>query len=113
MDDTILNELIRLEREGGEALLATIIEARGSTPRGVGTRMLILPRGRIFGTIGGGSMERRVVEKVLELLKEEIRPKPTSLTLDLGSEALEEEMVCGGTLVLFLQPLSFKGFGDR
>lgn len=113
MDDAILNELIRLEREGGEALLTTIVEARGSTPRGVGTRMLTLPTGRIFGTIGGGSMERGVIEKALELLKEEIRPMPTSLTLDLSSEALEEGMICGGSLVLFLQPLSFKGFGNR
>ena len=48
--------------------LATLIRVRGSSPRHVGARMLIWPDGRIIGTIGGGTLEWRVVEHAQEAL---------------------------------------------
>ncbi len=42
--------------------LASIINIRGSSPRHNGARMLVWPDGRIVGTIGGGTMEYRVIE---------------------------------------------------
>lgn len=37
--------------------LVTIIETQGSTPREAGARMIVLPSGAFFGTIGGGALE--------------------------------------------------------
>ena len=34
-------------------VLATIIDRKGSAPRGIGTKMLVLPDGVCVGTIGG------------------------------------------------------------
>jgi xanthine dehydrogenase accessory factor len=45
-----------LQRERRLALV-TIVETRGSTPRESGARMLVLPGGAFFGTIGGGALE--------------------------------------------------------
>lgn len=50
--------------------LATLIRVRGSSPRHVGARMLIWPDGRIVGTIGGGTLEWRVVEHAQAALAE-------------------------------------------
>ncbi len=36
-------------------VLATIIDRKGSAPRGIGTKMLVLPDGVCVGTIGGGA----------------------------------------------------------
>jgi len=49
--------------------IATIVGTSGRTPRKDG-RMLVLPDGRTFGTVGGGNAEREVVSLALEAMKE-------------------------------------------
>lgn len=51
--DIIQNEI----RENRKVCYAFIINQEGSSPRGVGTSMIIKQDGSIFGTIGGGSVE--------------------------------------------------------
>jgi len=53
---------------GEPAALVTIVEKRGSTPRGVGTAMVVRLDGTQEGTIGGGSMEARARSDALTLL---------------------------------------------
>ena len=50
-----------LER-GERVCLATVVRVRGSAPRHDGARMLVWPDGKFKGTIGGGTLEWRVVE---------------------------------------------------
>lgn len=84
---------------GRRAALATVILAGGSTPRSAGARMLVLEDGSIVGTIGGGSVEHRVIALALEVL-ETGRPARFSahLTRDLG-------MCCGGKMEVYVEPL--------
>ena len=65
----LLQELQQALASGESAALATIVEKRGSTPRGVGTAMVVRLDGSQEGTIGGGSMEARVRSDALALLK--------------------------------------------
>ncbi|RLC55838.1 MAG: XdhC/CoxI family protein, partial [Chloroflexota bacterium] len=67
--------------ERGEAVaLATIVRVAGSTPRGVGTKMLIRADGATEGTIGGGELEARVVTAAREALRTG-EPRLVSFTL--------------------------------
>ena len=52
-------------------VLATIISRKGSAPRGVGTKMLILEDGTLIDTIGGGCAESDVITKALLMMREE------------------------------------------
>ncbi len=48
--------------ERGQAVaLATVVRVRGSAPRHDGARMLIWADGRIQGTVGGATLEQRVI----------------------------------------------------
>ena len=85
--------------------LATIISRRGSAPREIGTKMLVLPDGRCIGTLGGGCMESRVQHQCLRLLHESI-PQCRLIREDMtGNEAEEEGLVCGGTIRVFIETL--------
>ncbi|MFV0364637.1 MAG: XdhC family protein [Suipraeoptans sp.] len=81
-----------------EAILVTIIDFKGSTPREKGAKMWVSKLSGHQGTIGGGRMEYLAVNRALELLdskSSEIR------SYDLGiSEAAETGMVCGGSVKL-------------
>ncbi len=56
---------------GNTCCLATVVKARGSAPRHLGTRMLVLKNGDIISTIGGGTLEKRVIEDAIELMSED------------------------------------------
>ena len=86
------------------SVLATIIKLTGSGPRGAGTKFLILKDGSYVGTIGGGLLEARVLEAAKKVFATR---SPMSLSLNLmGKDVAETDMICGGDVDIFLEPLS-------
>jgi xanthine dehydrogenase accessory factor len=83
-------------------VLATIVRAKGSTPRGVGSRMAIEPGSGSVGTVGGGCGEAQVIEEAGEALAEgRARVVRVDLTADLYSWS---PAVCGGRFDVLLEP---------
>ena len=76
-------------------VIASITEIKGSTPREVGSQMLIEASGQFIGTIGGGNLEKLVIEKAQELLKTNVSQK---VQYPLSSKA---EQCCGGWVEVF------------
>ena len=64
------SRLLELLGEHRRIALATVVKAEGSTPRESGAKMMVLPDGSTFGTVGGGALERAVTEDSLRALKE-------------------------------------------
>lgn len=84
-------------------VLATIISRKGSAPRGVETKMLILEDGTLIDTIGGGCAESDVITKALLMMREE-KVRFQICMVDMTREAAEEEgMVCGGRIEVMLE----------
>lgn len=82
-------------------MLATIVRARGSTPRGVGSKMLVDPERGLTGTIGGGCGEAQVLETVREVLESGV---PRLVHVDLTEDLLSwSPAVCGGVFDVFLE----------
>ena len=112
----IWSEIGRLLAAHPRLALATIVARQGSAPRLAGTRMLVLPDGRTLGTVGGGRYEAECIQACQDLLKREnekmalCRPAQGSARGQLRHFSLQGvgdmDMVCGGSLVLLLEPLS-------
>jgi len=84
-------------------VLVTIVRRRGSVPRGVGAKMLVLEDGRCFGSIGGGCVEAEVRSQALLAIHE---GNPLLYHVDLTNDlAGEEGMACGGTIDAFIEPI--------
>lgn len=99
----VMASAIAAAAAGRPAVLATIIRARGSTPRGVGSRMLIDAEGGITGTIGGGCGEGAAIEAAAEVMR---TAEPTTLHIDLTEDLLSwSPAVCGGWFDVFLEPV--------
>ena len=89
-----------------KAVLATIIERKGSAPRSVGTKMLIREDGASLGTIGGGCAESRVFQKAFCMMRVPEQPAFTVCEVDMTAQEAEEEgMVCGGRIRVMLEAL--------
>ncbi len=102
------------EKEG--SVLATIISSSGSTPRGVGAKMLVKQDGTIQGSIGGGAVEFQSMKKAMELMEKKVSGiREYSLT---RNQAADIGMVCGGDITVLFQYISpenrpFFSFCDR
>ncbi len=79
----------------GKAAMATLVETRGSAPREAGARMVVQPDGGFTGTIGGGTLEWRVIAEAQRALAGAVLPG-----LYLASVALGPELgqCCGGRI---------------
>jgi xanthine dehydrogenase accessory factor len=101
----IFSRLAELESAGKEAVLITVVSARGSVPRHQGSKMLVFPDGSIEGTIGGGDMEHRVIEEALEALKDGgLRVRHYAFQDPLQGDV----GVCGGEIEVVIEPVKPK-----
>lgn len=99
----IYRELQALIDNGQNAVIATIVRTKGSTPREVGARMVIRNDGTFEGTVGGGCGEAEVWGEAMEVLRSG-RPKLIEVDL-LHDHDLEGGRACGGLMFVFLEPL--------
>jgi xanthine dehydrogenase accessory factor len=95
----LYSEIARLTAEGAPFVLATVIDSQGSTPQKPGSKMLVLEQGDTRGTVGGGAIEKQIVDAAIALLanpEAQTQLIETHLTHDLG-------MCCGGKMRVFLE----------
>ena len=98
----IYQELVNVITRGERAVLATIISSHGSVPRKAGAKMLVKDDGSFIGTIGGGGTEYKVSQKVAEVMKS---GQPQIVRFDLSGKDQTLEMLCGGQMEVFLEPI--------
>ena len=60
---SIYQALSELDKNHDPAALCTVVKSEGSTPRHVGSKMLVYPDGKFIGSIGGGDLEHRVLDE--------------------------------------------------
>ncbi len=81
--------------------VATIIRVRGSVPREVGTKMLIHPLGRHYGTVGGGCGEAEVIRTGLDVID---TGQPQMIEADLTEDLTMDSLgVCGGMMDVYVE----------
>ena len=89
-------------RKNEPVVLCTVVKSEGSTPRHVGSKMLVYPDGRFVGTVGGGDLEHRVLDEAWMAL---IDGKARLLHYNLADPARGDPGVCGGQVEVFVEPL--------
>ena len=88
-------------RSAQRAVVVEVIGARGSVPRGCGTRMLV-SRSQCEGTIGGGHLEWRAIDEARAMLASgDLTPRTAHYPL---GPALGQ--CCGGAVTLSFSALS-------
>lgn len=100
--NSIYQALAELEKNNQSAALCTVTHSEGSTPRHVGSKMLVYSDGKFIGTVGGGELENRVLKAALESIQNE-----TSQTLSytMADPSRGDPGVCGGQVEVFVEPI--------
>ena len=100
--NTIYQALSELAKNNESAALCTVVKSEGSTPRHVGSKMLVYPDSRFIGTVGGGELESRVIKAAIESLKS---GNAQTLSYTMADPSRGDPGVCGGTVEVFVEPI--------
>jgi len=99
----VLDELNEWTRDGEEIAIATVIETWGSSPRPLGSKMLVTRSGKMAGSVSNGCIEGAVFEEAQKVLKSGT-PKVAAFGVT-DDVAFEVGLACGGHIEVFVQPL--------
>jgi xanthine dehydrogenase accessory factor len=96
---------------GGRAVMATLINTKGPTPRKAGARMFVGEGGRILGSVTiGGCVDARVIEEAEAILTRRVSKR---IEMVLGDEeAGELGLTCGGNVDVLIDFIDFSDPGD-
>ena len=99
----VLDELSEWTRAGEEIALATVVETWGSSPRPLGSKMVVTRSGKMAGSVSNGCIEGAVFEEAQKVL-ESGEPKLAAFGV-ADDVAFEVGLACGGHIEVFVQPL--------
>jgi len=87
------------------AVLMVVADSRGETPGRKGFKMVAAIDDQLFGTVGGGLMEHRLVELArLMLMNPAAEPMVRRQIHDEAGETERSGMICGGEQTVLLYP---------
>ena len=99
---SIYQALSEIEANNDSAALCTVVKSEGSTPRHVGSKMLVYPDGKFIGTVGGGGLENRVMDEARKALAD---GQPRHLHYNMSDPSRGDVGVCGGQVEVFVEPI--------
>ena len=104
-DEKILDEAKDWLLSKQNVVLATVIETWGSSPRQVGSRMIVNEKGDFSGSVSGGCVESAVVRECLNLIKKYKSFKKLDFKVS-NESAWEVGLACGGEISIFLEQIN-------
>ena len=104
-DEKILDEANDWLEAKQSVVLATVIQTWGSSPRQVGSRMIVNDKGDFSGSVSGGCVETAVVRECLSLIKKNKFFKILEIKVS-NESAWEVGLACGGEISIFLEQIN-------
>ena len=104
-DEKILEEAKDWLEAKQNVVLATVIQTWGSSPRPIGSRMIVNDNGDFSGSVSGGCVETAVVRECLGLIKEKKPFKKIDFKIS-NESAWEVGLACGGEIAIYLEQIN-------
>jgi xanthine/CO dehydrogenase XdhC/CoxF family maturation factor len=103
LNDDVLEQAAAWRQAGRGVAIATVTATWGSSPRPVGSQLVVDDEGRMSGSVSGGCIEGAVVREAQEVIA---GGKPRLLDFGVTNEqAWEVGLACGGKLQIWLEAL--------
>ena len=102
--DAILDRAAAWAAAGKGVALATVVSTWGSSPRAVGSQLVVDDSGAFEGSVSGGCIEGAVVTEARRTIRD---GEPRLLDFGVSDEeAWEVGLACGGSIEVFVEKLA-------
>ena len=102
-EENVLETAANWFAQGKKVAIATVVKTWGSSPRPLGSQLIVNEDARFVGSVSGGCIEGAVVTEALEVM-EHGTPKIMSFGVS-DAMAWEVGMACGGEIEIFVERL--------
>ena len=101
--ENILETASNWRAQGKHVALVTVISTWGSSPRPVGSQLVVNDQGVFLGSVSGGCIEEAVVSEALDVIQE---GKPRVVEYGIANEeAWEVGLTCGGSVHVYIEKI--------
>ena len=104
-EGTILEEANSWIKSNQKVVLATVIQTWGSSPRQIGSRMIVNEKGDFSGSVSGGCVESNVIRECIELIKNNKPFKKIEFKVSNDS-AWDLGLACGGEITIYIEQIN-------
>ena len=105
LDEKILEEANLWIKANHKVALTTVIRTWGSSPRQVGSKMIVNEKGNFSGSISGGCVESSVIDESLQLIKDNKPFKKIELKVS-HENAWQVGLACGGEITVYIEQIN-------
>ena len=101
--ENILEKAAQWRAEGRQVAIATVVSTWGSSPRPVGSQLVVDGEQSMIGSVSGGCIEGAVVHEAMAAIED---GEPRLLHFGVTDEqAWEVGLACGGEVEVFVEKL--------
>ena len=105
LDEKILEKANLWIKANHKVALVTVIKTWGSSPRQVGSKMIVNEKSEFAGSISGGCVETLVIDECLQLIKDNKPFKKIELKVT-NENAWDVGLACGGEITIYLEQIN-------
>src|SRR5918995_2501241 len=99
--NNIVEQAAALKAQGKRVALATVVSTWGSSPRPVGSQLVVDETGAMQGSVSGGCIEGAVVHEAMKVM-EDGEPRLLSFGVT-DDQAWEVGLACGGKVQVYVE----------
>lgn len=100
----VIDAIDTWQQRGEKVAMATVVRTLGSSPRGIGAKMVVSDHGHMAGSVSGGCIEGAVFDACQDAIR---TGQAALLHFGVADEAAwEVGLACGGTIDVFVEPLT-------
>ena len=104
-NETIFEEANSWIKLNQKVVLATVIQTWGSSPRQIGSRMIVNENGDFSGSVSGGCVESNVISECLKLIKKNNSFKKINFKVT-NENAWDVGLACGGEISIYIEQIN-------
>jgi xanthine/CO dehydrogenase XdhC/CoxF family maturation factor len=99
--NNIVEQAAALKAQGKRVALATVVSTWGSSPRPVGSQLVVDETGAMQGSVSGGCIEGAVVHEAMKVMED---GEPRLLNFGVTDDrAWEVGLACGGKVQVYVE----------
>jgi xanthine dehydrogenase accessory factor len=103
----ILEKVYEWIKDNQKIVMITVVETWGSSPKPIGSKMIVNENKEFFGSVSGGCVESFIIQESLEVIEKNELFKIKKFKIS-NENAWNVGLSCGGEITVYLEEMNFR-----